>query len=97
MAVAMWKLGLVSVAGVGRVASDLSSRGVKPAVITQRLHDLVRRAIVSPQEATEFGHSLRHHGVAAPLRRLPDPDPRWVAVWSRASDRVWTPPRYVGE
>jgi hypothetical protein len=97
MAVAMWKLGAIALAGVGRVAADLSNRGVKPTSITERLRDLVRRAIVDAEEAAEISHRLEHHSIAAPLGSPPDPDPRWVAVWQRRPDRVWTPARFVGE
>jgi hypothetical protein len=97
MAVAAWKLGAIALAGVGRVAADLANRGVRPPAITERLHDLVRRAIVTPQEAAEISHRLEHLGVAAPLGLPPDPDPRWQAVWARGPDRVWTPARYLGE
>jgi hypothetical protein len=97
MAVAMWKLGAIALAGVGRVAMDLRNRGVKPEAITDRLADLVRRAIVNADEAAEIVHRLEYHGIAAPLLDPPAPDPRWEAVWKRRPDRVWTPARFVGE
>jgi hypothetical protein len=97
MAVALWKIGAVAPEAIGRVASELAQRGMKPEVLTMRLHDLCRRAIATAEEISQIGDNLLHAELIAPLGALPEPDPRWMSVWQRDPHRVWTPPQYVGE
>lgn len=97
MAVAMWKLGSITLPGVCRVAFDLVTRGVSPAVVAERLRDLCRRAIVTPDEARQIAEPLERNRTMAVLTDPVDPDPRWAKVWHDDPYRVWTPARYVGE
>ncbi len=96
MAVCHWRMGLISISGVGRVAAALASRGVTPDSLGRRVHDLCRRAMVDPDEAPAVLQTVREHGVELPSLDLPDPDPRWSEVWQRPLTRVWTPEPYVG-
>jgi hypothetical protein len=97
MAVALWKVGAVSAAGIGRVASELVGRGIKADALALRLYDLCRRAIVTPEEAREVAARLRHHDLVPELGEFPEPDPRWSAALQRDPSRVWTPRQYLGE
>lgn len=97
MAVAMWKMGAISLSGVGRIAADLAARGIAPIDLADRLRDLYRRAMISFEEVSQIIERLRHHGVCDEVDVLPEVDPRWVAVWNQPPHRVWTPAQYVGE
>ena len=97
MAVAMWKIGAISLAGVGRVAADLAARGINGVTLIDRLRDLYRRGMVSLEDVHGISERLQHHGVCGPVEVLPEADSRWEAVWRRPAHRVWTPARYVGE
>ena len=96
MAVMHWRMGLVSLSGVGRVAAALASRGVEPDALGRRLHDLRRRAMIDAEEVAPVVHTVREHGVEMEDQAMPEPDARWVKVWRRSEDRVWTPEAYVG-
>ena len=97
MAAALWKLGSISLAGVGRVVVELVGRGVGTESIAQRLEDLARRALISADETAELAERLRYHGVLERSIHPPDPDPKWERVWRRDPERVWTPARFLGE
>lgn len=97
MAVALWKLGSITMAGIGRVASDLAARGMDPDVLSARLQDVCRRAIVTPEEGTEIAERLERGGIIARFGQPVAPDPRWARLWHDDPHRVWTPARYVGE
>jgi hypothetical protein len=97
MAVAMWKLGSITVPGICRVAFDLVTRGVSPAVLAERLRDLCRRAVITADDAVEIAAPLQRNRTIAALDVAVDPDPRWVEAWQREPYRVWTPARYLGE
>jgi hypothetical protein len=97
MAVVLWRLGAVSLAGVGRVAAELAGRGITAEAIAERLEDLRRRAMVDADELAQVEDRLRYHGLLERALRTVGPDPRWERVWARAADRVWTPARFVGE
>jgi hypothetical protein len=96
MAVVHWRMGLVSLAAVGRVAAALAARKVSPESLGRRVHDLRRRAMLDADEVPEVLQTVREHGVDLGEQAMPDPDPRWVDVWGRSLDRVWTPEAYVG-
>ncbi len=96
MAVVHWRMGLVSLSGVGRVAAALASRGVSGDTLGRRMHDLRRRAMVEGDEVPAVLETIREHGVEIGEQVMPEPDPRWVAVWERSTDRIWTPEAYVG-
>lgn len=97
MAVSMWKLGLVSLAGVGRVAAALSARGVEPDSLGRRVHDLRRRAMLQQDDVEPLLENLAQHGVELGKLAAVDPDPRWLEVWQRPHTHVWTPAVYRGE
>lgn len=96
MVVVHWRMGLVSLSGVGRVAAALASRGVSPDSLGRRMHDLRRRAMIDAEQVPEVLQTVREHGVEMEDQAMPDPDARWVEVWARSEDRVWTPEAYVG-
>ena len=96
MAVVHWRMGLVSISGVGRVAAALAARKVSPESLGRRMHDLRRRAMIDAGEVPQVLQTVREHGVNLGEQVMPEPDPRWVEVWERSLDRVWTPEAYVG-
>ena len=96
MSVVHWRMGLVSLSGVGRVAAALASRKVSPETLGRRVHDLRRRAMIDAHEVPQVLATLREHGVDPGELAMPEPDPRWVQVWARPLDRVWTPEAYLG-
>lgn len=96
MSVVHWRMGLVSLSGVGRVAAALASRKVSPETLGRRVHDLRRRAMIDADEVPQVLETMRQHGVDIGELAMPEPDPRWVAVWKRPLDRVWTPEAYLG-
>ncbi len=96
MSVVHWRMGLVSLSGVGRVAAALASRGVSGETLGRRIHDLRRRAMVETDEAAAVLETIRAHGVEIGDQVMPEPDARWLEVWERSADRVWTPEAFVG-
>lgn len=97
MSVALWRLGSISRAGVGRVAHELVGRGSAPERMTEQLGDLVRRALLPPADARSLANELADKGLLAPPFEPGSADPKWVKLQARAPERLWTPPRYVGE
>lgn len=97
MSCVLWKVGSISLAGVGRVAAELAARGIEAETIALRLEDLARRAMLTTDEMVEVAERLRYHGLLEREATSPGPDPRWERVWARAGDRVWTPARFLGE
>ena len=97
MATVLWKMGSVSLAGVGRVAAELAARGIGAESIAERLEDLVRRAMLDRTEAEQVAERLHYHGLLEREPKTDGPDPRWQHVWARADERVWTPARFLGE
>ena len=96
MAVVHWRMGLVSLSAVGRVAAALAARKVSPDSLGRRMHDLRRRAMIDADEVPQVLETVREHGVDLGEQSMPEPDARWVDVWHRPKDRVWTPEAYVG-
>jgi len=97
MSVALWRLGSIARAGIGRVAHELVGRGSKPERLTEQLGDLVRRAIVEPEDARGLAAELADKGVLALPFDAPRPDPKWVKLAARGPERLWTPARFLGE
>jgi hypothetical protein len=97
MSVALWRIGSISRAGIGRVAHELVGRGSAPERMTEQLGDLVRRALLAPAEARALADELADKGVLAPPFEPGSPDPKWAKLQMRGPERLWTPPRYVGE
>jgi hypothetical protein len=97
MAIVLWKLGCVAPPGIGRVASDLVHRGVDPDVLGVRLRDLVRRAVIEPDEAVRIADDLHARELLPAIADVGAPESRWQAAWRRGTARVWTPARFVGE
>ncbi len=95
MSVVLWRLGCIARSGVGRVASEMIHRGIDPQRLTVRLADLVRRALIDPDDARSLASELAAHGLVEPLHELPAVDPAWERVQRRAPDRVWTPDEYL--
>jgi hypothetical protein len=97
MSVALWRIGSISRAGIGRVAHELVGRGSAPERMTEQLGDLVRLALLPPGEARELAAELAEKNVLALPFEPGSPDPKWVKLQARDHARLWTPPRYVGE
>jgi hypothetical protein len=97
MASVLWKLGSISLAGVGRVAAELAARGIKAETIAERLEDLARRALLTADEMQQVAERLRYHGLLEREPTTTGPDPRWERIASRGTDRVWTPAKFLGE
>ncbi len=89
--------GNLSEDGVVRVADDLIARGLPGAKLSTQFQDLCRRALLTRDEAARLAERLSGAGHISPLPDLPEPDASWEAVWRRGSERLWTPPRFVGE
>ncbi len=96
MSVVHWRMGLVSLSGVGRVAAALAARKVSGDALGRRIHDLRRRAMLDADEVPQVLETVREHGVDLGDLSLPEPDARWTEVWGRSLERVWTPEAYVG-
>lgn len=96
MAVFHWRMGLISLSGVGRVAAALATRKVSVETLGRRVHDLRRRAMLEPAEVSQVLDALGRQGVHVQMHSVPDADPRWTKVWTRTLDRVWTPEAFVG-
>lgn len=96
MSVVLWRGGVVSLSGVGRVAAALAARKVSPDALGRRVHDLCRRAMLEPGEVPDIVQTMRSHGVDIGELPIPDPDPRWSGLWKRSMQRVWTPEAYLG-
>lgn len=97
MAAVLMREGSVSEDGVVRVGADLILRGLRPQVLVARLRDLCRRALLSPEQTLTLAGRLATEGQIDPLEDPGAPDPSWEAVWRRGPERLWTPPRFVGE
>ncbi len=97
MAAVLGHEGSISAQGVVRVAEDLIQRGLPPKELIDRLRDLCRRALLSPDETRALATRMQGEGLVPPLGDPGRPDPSWVAVWRRGPERLWTPPRHVGE
>jgi hypothetical protein len=82
---------------VGRVAHELVGRGSAPERMTEQLGDLVRRALLPPADARELAAELAQKNLLALPFEPGSADPKWVKLQARGHDRLWTPPRYVGE
>jgi hypothetical protein len=52
--------------------------------------------MIDADEVPQVLETVRAHGVELGEQVMPEPDPRWVEVWSRSRQRVWTPEAYVG-
>lgn len=97
IALALWKEGSIMAEGVVRVASDLVERGVSPHELGERLHDTVRRALLDVDDANALLQRLEPLSLVDRLGPMPEPEPEWVSAWQRGPERLWTPPRFVGE
>jgi len=89
--------GNVSEDGVMRVAGALLQRGLLPTELASRLRDLCRRALLSPAETHALGERMTRDRLIAPMDDPGVPDAAWEAVRQRGPERLWTPPRFVGE
>lgn len=97
MAAVLMRDGSVSEDGVVRVAGALLQRGLAATELSFRLRDLCRRALLSPEETLALSQRLARDRLIAPLEDPGAPDPAWEAVRRRGPERLWTPPRFVGE
>lgn len=97
MAAALMHEGSISPQGVIRVAEDLLQRGLPADELVDRLRDLCRRALLTPEETMSLAERLLAADLVPPLGDPGTPDPQWEAVWRRGPERLWTPPRFVGE
>jgi hypothetical protein len=97
MAAVLMHEGNVSEDGVLRVAGALLQRGLPPAELSARLRDLCRRALLSPAATLSLANRMAHERLIAPMDDPGVPDAAWVAVAERGSERLWTPPRFVGD
>lgn len=101
MAAVLMREGNVSEDGVLRVAGALMQRGLSSTELSSRLRDLCRRALLSPAQTLALGERMARERLIAPVDDpgLPElaPDPAWEAVRQRGPERLWTPPRFVGE
>ncbi|MCA9710283.1 MAG: hypothetical protein KDK70_30870 [Myxococcales bacterium] len=97
MAAVLMREGSVSEDGVVRVAADLLLRGLDPGELAARLRDLCRRALLSPDQTLALARRMRQERQIEPMDDPGEPDPGWQAVWRRGPERLWTPPRFVGE
>lgn len=91
MAAGLWFMGVLAQTSVLRVAQSLADRGVHRSVLSARLRDLVRRAVIDEAQ----GHALWD---AMGAQGLIEGDPDWLAVdehWARLREerdiRPWTP------
>ncbi len=87
----------ISEDGAIRVGQDLLQRGLPPAELVDRLRDLCHRALLTPDETTALAERLHREASVPELGDPGRPDPSWEAVWQRGPERLWTPPRFVGE
>jgi hypothetical protein len=97
MAAVLMHEGNVSEDGVMRVAGALLQRGLAPTELAERLRDLCRRALLTPDQAQALGRRMARDRLIAPMDDPGVPDAAWVAVFERGPERPWTPPRFVGE
>ncbi|MCA9653606.1 MAG: hypothetical protein H6712_20490 [Myxococcales bacterium] len=97
MAAALMHEGSISAEGVVRVAEDLLQRGLPAQELRERLLDLCRRALLTPDETMALSEELARADLLPPLEDAGLADPEWEAVWQRGPERLWTPARYVGE
>ncbi|MCX4240790.1 phosphatase domain-containing protein [Paraliomyxa miuraensis] len=97
MAAVLMREGSVSEEGVLRVAGSLLLRGLAPEQLSERLRDLCGRALLSPEQTMALGERMAAQQQIPPLTDPGLPDPKWEAVWRRGPERLWTPPRFVGE
>ncbi|MBK6916172.1 MAG: hypothetical protein IPH07_02110 [Deltaproteobacteria bacterium] len=97
MALVLWRLGCIARAGIGRVASEMTHRGVEPAKLTAQLADLVRRAVIDPDDGQQLLDELVDKSQAAAMPQMPGVDEGWARAQARPLDRVWTPGRYLGD
>lgn len=97
MAAALMHEGSISERGVIRVAEDLLQRGLPPEDLRDRMRDLCRRALLTPDETVALAQKLTDADLVPALGDPGQPDPEWQAVWRRGPERLWTPPRFVGE
>ncbi|MCH9683426.1 MAG: hypothetical protein K0V04_18460 [Deltaproteobacteria bacterium] len=97
MAAVLMHEGSITEDGAIGVAKDLIARGLPPQELADRLGDLCHRALLTPEETTALGERLCAEAGVPPLAELHGPDPDWTAVWNRGPERLWTPPRFVGE
>lgn len=95
MAVTLWRQDCISRAGIGRVASEMIHRNVAPDMLAARLGDLVRRAVIDPDDGKSIAQELAEKSLVAPIDAWPDVDPAWERVQQRRADWVWTPARYL--
>lgn len=97
MAAVLMREGNVSEDGVLRVAGALLQRGLPPAELTARLRDLCRRALLPPEQALALAKRMASERLIAPLEDPGSPDPAWLEVARRGVERLWAPPKLVGE
>ncbi len=96
MSIALWSLGCIARAAIGRVASEMIHRGVAPDRLAYRLGDLVRRAVIDRDSAELVAADLATRSLIAPVELWPDVDVRWARMQARPADKVWTPARHLG-
>ncbi|MEM7160424.1 MAG: phosphatase domain-containing protein [Myxococcota bacterium] len=97
MAAVLMHEGSISLAGAVRVAEDLRQRGLPASDLVDRLRDLCRRALLTPEETIALAERMADNGLVERFEDPGPPDPSWAAVWQRGSERLWTPPRVLGE
>lgn len=97
MAAVLMQEGSIGEDGVVRVAADLLLRGQSPQTLVDRLRDLCRRALLTPERTLALAQRMSDEGQISPMSDPGRPEPSWEAVWQRGPERLWTPPRHVGE
>jgi hypothetical protein len=97
IAAVLMREGSVSEDGVLRVAGALLQRGLAPTELAERLRELCRRALLSPAQTLALGQRMARERLITALDDPGLPDPAWEAVFGRGPERLWTPPRFVGE
>lgn len=97
MAAVLMAQGSIAEEGVVRVGADLRRRGQAPDTLVDRLRDLCRRALLTPDQTLALAGRMAAEGQIPTLGDPGEPEPSWEAVWQRGAERLWTPARYVGE
>jgi hypothetical protein len=92
MATSMFDEGLISRAGLVRVAGDVMGRGQTIEEVAERLRDSVARGLLAPQKLAGIVDALGRDGIAVQVGTV-TPDPRWTELPVR---ETWTPAALLG-
>jgi len=92
MATSMLDEGLISRAGLVRVARDLVGRGQTTDQVAERLRDSVARGLLAPEKLAGIVDKLRRAGIEVQVGTAAA-DPRWTELPVR---ETWTPAALLG-